>query len=133
MGRMAKTRAAYRLAQNNTKAEDTSLEEALEDIFPGLLEKVEPIECKEGSETWMIRPDRRIKGTNVLLEADGGYHESRRETQKSHWRDGLLLARGYRIVHIPRQLLETQAYYGYVKQVVLSFVKGSRLVERMSP
>jgi hypothetical protein len=126
---MRGTRASYNIKKNE-KFSDTSPEKALDSICEKLglaLIKGEEIQVPG----FTISPDRKIAGTNVLLEADGIYHDTKIQRRKSSWRDDALVASGYRVLHIESELLvchglsDSDRFWPYVSVEIKKFIDSS--------
>jgi very-short-patch-repair endonuclease len=128
-----KTKAAYRIAQNNTKAEDTAPERAFEELFAGKVIKPPPITITDPESVLIydFKPDFQFIGTNVLVEIDGPYHRTKIQQRKTEWRDSRLLAMGYRVLHIDTELLDVKEYHIEVAQCTAAFLNGTRLKEHL--
>ncbi len=127
-----KTRAAYRIAQNNTKATDTAPELAFAELFKGRVIKPPPITLTATTiPAWVFRPDFQFIDTNVLVEIDGIYHRTKIQERKTRWRDSELLARGYRVLHIDAELCMVANYWGDTIRKTESFISGHRLTEHL--
>jgi hypothetical protein len=86
------------------------------------------ITMKEEGEEWTLRPDRQIKDTNIVVQLDGPYHRTKRQQQKHNWRDGAIIANGYRVLHIDTELLTVKRYWPFVKDEIAAFEMGKELV-----
>lgn len=64
----------------------------------------------------------------TVIEVDGPYHRTRRQQQKTKWRDSLLNKAGYRIIHIPSELTETQKLRDYLKGELKKAIESESLV-----
>lgn len=137
MGRRSGIRAAYRIAQNNTKTEDTAPELAFEKLFEGRVIKppritihsLEPFD--ESESIYLFKPDFQFIDTNLLVEIDGPYHRTPIQERKTRWRDSQLFAKGYRVLHIDSELLTTKRYNAETVAKVEAFLRGNRQVEHL--
>jgi hypothetical protein len=130
---MSKTRANFRIKQN-IKYTDSSPEMALDSICEALglgLAKGKEIQAPG----FTLRPDRQIVDTNILLEADGRYHDSRIQNRKNDWRDDLLVKSGYRVLHIESELLVTHGlgnsrqFWPHVSTAISEFLLSDEAVK----
>jgi hypothetical protein len=130
MGR--KTAAASIIAQNNIAAEYTAPEMVFDRLFKGRVFKPPGITLTdEDGDKWTFSPDRQFIGTNVLVEIQGPYHRTKRQEQKTRWRNSELLAKGYRMLEIDTERLETKRYHAQTVAEVEAFLKGNRLTEHL--
>ena len=119
-----------------TKLIDTKPELALQEIC-----KKELIEFELGfiqsyfgddGKSYEFKPDVRIS-SNILIEADGEYHDTAIQKRKTAWRDRSLIQMGYRVLHIPASLLvaegvgDRKAYWPYVAMEIKRFIEESDL------
>jgi very-short-patch-repair endonuclease len=128
-----KTRASY-VIQKNLKASDTSLEKALDEIGEEMGLRLIPmleINVKHEKVTYTYRPDRRIDETDIILEADGPYHETEIQRRKTQRRDQTLFNElGVRTLHIPGSLLvaegvgDSRKFWPYVKTKIKAFMES---------
>ncbi len=120
------------MLKEHIKYSDTSIELALDQICVQLLNiklvTPQPI-WHEGKP---IRPDRQIPNTNILLEADGYYHfASAKQLNKTKWRDEMLVSKGFRILHIPADVLlaegvkDSKKFWQYVSEEIKKFQSNS--------
>jgi hypothetical protein len=120
-----------RIPKKNVKLSDTSLETDLDDLgkeYDIPFTRAPTIFVKELDGTpYGFRPDRAIAGTNILVEADGPYHESVIQRRKSAWRDAQLIASRFRVLHISGRLIQAEnrgdlkAYWKYIAGEVNRF------------
>jgi very-short-patch-repair endonuclease len=124
-----KTRAAYRIKQNNMAAEYTRPEVAFDSIFGNRVTKPFPILLPSG---WSACPDRQFIDTKILIEIDGEYHRTMKQESKGAWRDKQLEAMGYRVLHIDAELLLVKKYHLYLRHKVEEFLKSDKPVDRVA-
>ena len=115
------------IPKKNVKLSDTSIEVALDRIC-----NEAGIKLVKGREVavpgFTISPDRQVLGTNILIECDGAYHETRIQIRKASWRDDLLVSAGYRVFHIESELLVTHnlgdsdRFHPYVAKALKEFI-----------
>jgi len=127
------TRASFKIKQNE-KFTETSIEQALDQICAKLglaLVKGQQIQIPG----FTISPDRQVAGTNVLLEADGIYHDTKIQRRKSSWRDDALVQSGYRVLHVESELLvchglgNSEMFHEYVSKEIKKFFDSSEPVK----
>lgn len=86
---------------------------------------------------WSIRPDRHIRGTNVVIEIDGPYHDTAIQRRKTEWRDEQMTSYGVRVFHIPSELLiaegfrDRKRFWPYVLFALTDFLLSTDKVRRM--
>jgi hypothetical protein len=130
-----KTAANYVISKNAQGiVEDTAPELCLDELFGTLsslklyLDKVQPIHVVDlDGKEYDLKPDRRIRGTNILVHVDGKYHETDRQENKDAWKDGLLNGRGDRNFHIRAELLTVKRFWAYVGIKLFQFIISEKL------
>ena len=132
MGRKNGIRAAYRIKQNNLAGEYTAPELAFADLFKGKVLKPPSVRViDEEGNPWDFRPDFQFIDTNLLVEIQGRYHRTKKQEQKTRWRNSQLLALGYRVIEIDAELLTTKKHHPHVVRCTLTFLNGNRLTEHL--
>jgi hypothetical protein len=129
---------SYTLKQHG-RLENTRIEQALDEIAKKegwtLIPQAQLVARGEGDVMLTYRPDRRIDGTDVILEADGPTHfRSLKQRRKTEARDKILWEKFHlRVFHIPYSLLvaegvgNTRAYYNYVARGIKDFISNRGL------
>lgn len=133
MGNRRKTRAAFKIKQNE-KLTNTTPEIALNEICSKLgLTLIRSTEVQVPGFT--LRPDRRIADTDIILEADGPYHNTKIQGRKASWRDDLLVQSGYRVLHVESELLvchgleDSKRFHPYVATAITEFLLSDEKVK----
>lgn len=126
---MKRTAAAFVIDKNNTAAEFTRPEIIFDSLFGNRVMKPYPVPITdEDGKEWSFKPDRQFIGTSVLVEIlveiQGPYHRTKRQEQKTRWRNSQLLALGYRMLEIDTERLMVKKYHAQTVEQVEAFLKG---------
>ena len=136
MGRMARTRADYRI-QENIVYEDTAPELAFDELCKKLDILVEGHLKPILIDGWHVKPDRWIVHSDVVVEIDGPYHDTPIQRRKMEWRDDILNSRGLRVFHIPSELLiarnvgDSKKWWPWIAFALTEFIFSTEKVKRL--
>ncbi len=136
--RMKRTRANYMIAlhqkSDNTKPEIFYRERVLKQL-PFSFQDHPKIPIADG-ETWYdFTPDYFIqepKSEGIFIEIQGYYHyHSKKQRQKTNWRNEAIIDNGYRVLLIHWQLCKVK-YHDYLREQTVSFLGSSDKIKELS-